>query len=93
MNIFTKSALILLAASSMATTAFAAQGDGTYGSISRSESQINTLTSQIEHLGQSVDTSADVNAALSLTAKAAVLNAKVSDLRLQLSALQAQRSE
>ncbi|MEL0638847.1 MULTISPECIES: hypothetical protein [Marinomonas] len=93
MNTFTKSALTVLAAASISSVALAAPGDATYGDIYRAQTNIHDLTSQIESLGHNVNTSADVNAAIAPSAKAAALNAKVSDLRLQLSALQTQRSE
>ena len=93
MNTFTKSALTLLAATSISSVALAAPGDATYGNIYRAQTNINILTSKIESLGHNVNTSVDVNAAIAPSAKTAALNAKVSDLRLQLSALQTQRAE
>ncbi|MEL0638431.1 hypothetical protein V6259_16905 [Marinomonas sp. TI.3.20] len=93
MNTFTKSALTLLAATSISSVALAAQGDATYGDIYRAQNNIHNLTSQIESLGHNVNANFDVNAAIAPSAKAAALNAKVSDLRLQLSALQTQRAE
>ncbi|REG85833.1 hypothetical protein [Marinomonas pollencensis] len=93
MKLFTKSALTILAASSIASVAVAAPGDSTYGKIAKAEAQIHSLESQLNSKGVAVDVNADTNAAISPSEKVADLNKQVRSLQSQLDAVTAQRSE
>ncbi|WP_133011986.1 hypothetical protein [Marinomonas flavescens] len=71
MNTFTKSALTLLAASSIATMAFAAPGDATYGKSVRSQISSLGLESQTQNFNVDLNN----NAAFAPTIKASEDNA------------------
>lgn len=92
MNTLTKVALTLLATTSFASAAFAAPGDGTYGSVVRAQEKVNNLEQQLESRGVNVNTSIDMSTVHTFQDKAAVLNAKAQDLQLKLNELKSQNS-
>lgn len=88
MNVFTKSALTLLAATAISTVAFANDD-----ALVEAQSRIDVIAAQLESMGAEVDSNVDLNAAATPAEKEAMLGAKFEELQIQLEGLQAQSAQ
>jgi hypothetical protein len=88
MNVFTKSALTLFAATVISTAAFANDD-----ALVEAQSRVDAITAQLESMGAEVNSNVDLNAAATPEEKEAMLGAKFEELQAQLEGLQAQTAE
>ncbi|MBU1293438.1 MAG: hypothetical protein KJ609_12055 [Gammaproteobacteria bacterium] len=85
-----KTILALLAASVMTTAAFAETGTER---VQSAKGSVEALGVTLENMGANVDTSVDLNGAYTFDQKAAVYDAKHTELQNQFDALHAQTAE
>lgn len=92
MKTLNKTLLALLAASTMATAAFA--GDDTaYEQLQTTKAGVHSLGQSLENMGASVDTSVDLSGANTLNQKEAIYSAKYAELQTQFNDLRTQSAE
>lgn len=88
MNVFTKTALTLLAATTISTAVFANDG-----ALAEAQSRVDAISAQLESMGAEVDATVDLNAAATQIEQEAALAAKYEELQAQLEDLQAKTAE
>lgn len=88
MNVFTKTALTLLAATTISTAVFANDG-----ALAEAQSRVDAISAQLESMGAEVDATVDLNAAATPIEQEAALAAKYEELQAQLEDLQAKTAE
>lgn len=80
MNSFSKCVLLLVAATSVASTAFAAPGETAFNRASRAQAYIGSLESQFDSIEVSVDTNSTV-AATGIMSKNSINRERILQLR------------
>lgn len=80
----------LVTATLLSTSAFASSDDSPREELRSAKAGVTALASTLENLGQTVDTSVDLNGAHTFSQKEAVYNAKHAELQAQFDALNAQ---
>lgn len=92
MKTLNKTALTLLAATVMTTSAFA-DTEGATDRIQSAKGSVEALSVTLENMGADVDTSVDLNGAYTADQKVSIYNAKHAELQAQFDALRAQSAE
>ena len=88
MNVFTKTALTLFAATTISAAAFANDD-----ALAEAQSRVDAISAQLESMGAEVDATVELNAAATPIEQEAALTAKYEELQTQLEDLQAKTAE
>ncbi|WOD08560.1 hypothetical protein [Marinomonas sp. GJ51-6] len=83
-------AATLVTATVLSTSAFASSDDSPREQLRSAKAGVEALAVTLENLGQTVDTSVDLNGAYTFSQKEAVYNAKHAELQAQFNELNAQ---
>ncbi|MEO9275163.1 hypothetical protein ABFY09_09880 [Marinomonas sp. 5E14-1] len=83
-------AATLVTATVLSTSAFALDNDNPREELRSAKVGVEALAVTLENLGQTVDTSVDLNGAYTLSQKEAVYNAKQAELQTQFNEFRAQ---
>lgn len=83
-------AATLVTATVLSTSAFASSDDSPREELRSAKAGVEALAATLENLGQTVDTSVDLNGAYTFSQKEAVYNAKHAELQAQFNEFRAQ---
>uniref|UniRef100_A6VX27 Uncharacterized protein n=1 Tax=Marinomonas sp. (strain MWYL1) TaxID=400668 RepID=A6VX27_MARMS len=93
MNNLNKTILALVTASVMATSAFAASGEGSTDRIQSAKGSVEALAVTLENMGADVDANVNLNGAYTVDQKVSAYQNKHTELQAQFDELHAQSAE
>ncbi|RBP84575.1 hypothetical protein EBI01_04625 [Marinomonas rhizomae] len=93
MKTLNKTALALVVASVMATSAFASSNESAYERVQSAKGSVEALAVTLENMGADVDANVDLNGAYTADQKVSAYNAKHAELQTEFNTLHAQTAE
>lgn len=93
MNNLNKTIIALVTASVMATSAFAASGEGSTDRIQSAKGSVEALAVTLENMGADVDANVNLNGAYTVDQKVSAYQNKHTELQAQFDELHAQSAE